>query len=104
MRIWDAIVGSFMLISGLFISTIIGGLIAIPVTAVLPEAWMKPVWSGPVLVSSMILLLNAAAFYDFYRRRTINSAIFSAGRIHLVPRGLHRILYGKTLEIHESDM
>ena len=101
-RVWDMIVGLFMLLSGLFISTVIGALFAMPIAAVLPRAWTEPKWSGLVAVTSIVLLLNGAAFYDFYRRRTINTALSSSGRIHLVPRGLHRMLYGTEPERCET--
>jgi hypothetical protein len=43
-------------------------------------------------------ILQAAGFYDFYRRRRVNYATGEAGFFHLVPRAIQRMRTGYELE------
>jgi hypothetical protein len=93
-RIWDIIVGSFMILVGLAVGVVIAGLIAIPVIVALPEEVGKKTWIGYAVGAGILVILNAASFYDVYRRRRANMVYGSSGIIHLVPRGVRLIMTG----------
>ncbi len=94
-RAWDVIVGSFMMLTGLGVSLVPSALLGMPISFLFPgEARQSPAF-GWTMLAVMMVLMNSAAFADFYWRRRINRIYGTAGVIHLVPRGFERILRGR---------
>lgn len=97
-RSWDVIVGATMMLLGLCIQLIFCGLLTIAGLGAL-SGRLRIEFSNWVYLAVLILVMgivNAAAFYDFYRLHRVNNAITgTSGRIHLVPRGFQRIIRGR---------
>ena len=75
-RIWDWIVGVFMIVVGVCIGAAIAGLIGFPLALGIEQliGWSgkKDSWAFFGCWIFMFFLLQAAGFYDYYRRRRIN--------------------------------
>ena len=84
-----------MIAAGLLVSLVVSGLVGMGVAAVLPERLVRMTWFPVLMLAGITCVVLAAAFFDFHRRRTINTVYSSSGVIHLVPRGVHRIRFGR---------
>jgi len=98
-RIWDWIVGVTMIVVALFAGGVVAALIAMPVTVGVAHVFglddKKSDWAGVGSWVFTFALLQAAGLYDYYRRRTINTATGNAGLFHLIPRAIQRMRTGQ---------
>ena len=98
-RLWDVVVGVFMVATGGLFTFILAALFAMALVPVFPEKWMSRTWFSAMVVVALFVILTSAAFYDFHRKRRYSGLPRSAGRVHMIPRGVHRIRFGRdTLE------
>ena len=101
-RIWDWIVGLTMIAVAIVAGGVVAGMIAIPVTLGLGRLIdFEGRKGGVAFLCSAIgvfAILQAAGFYDYYRRRRVNLATSRAGFFHLAPRAIQRIRTGYELE------
>lgn len=103
-RTWDVIVGVGMMLIGFIFQFVFCGLVGMIVTVGLvhllghggDDAWAhtNQSWLSLTVISALMVLVNLFAFYDFHRRRQVNTVFGNAGRMHLVPRGWNRITNG----------
>jgi len=101
-RLWDWIVGLTMIAVAIVAGGVIAGMIAIPVAFGLGYLIdLEGKKGGVAFLCSAIgvfAILQAAGFYDFYRRRRANYAMGEAGFFHLAPRAIQRMRTGYELE------
>ena len=92
-RVWDFLIGGLLILVGLLMQLVFCGLMGMAIVGGLGDWSRTGDWmhSHEHLVSALclpvlLLIVNLAAFYDFYRRRRINT-VYGTNRImHLVPR------------------
>ena len=101
-RIWDWIAGLAMIAVAIVAGGVVAGMIAIPVTLGLDYLIdLEGKKGGVAALCSAIgvfVILQAAGFYDFCRRRRANYATGEAGLFHLIPRAIQRIRTGYELQ------
>lgn len=87
-----------MIAIALFVGGFIAGLIGFPVSLAtdhfVASQGKESNWSFFGSWIFTFVLLQAAGFYDYYRRRRINSVTGYAGIFHLIPRAIQRIKTG----------
>lgn len=90
--IWDVTVGLFMILSSLLIQAVFLAMFAALLQFIFKEyaGWTLPML--PIFIA-LAIIFNAAAFYDFHRRRAYNWGGYSQS-FHMLPRGIHRIRTG----------
>src|SRR5262245_7180527 len=101
-RVWDWIVGLFMIAVAIIAGGIVAGMIAIPVTFGIGRLIdLEGNKGGVAFLCSAIgvfAILQAVGFYDFYVRRKVNYATGKAGFFHLAPRAIQRMRTGDELQ------
>src|SRR5690242_9796630 len=101
-RVWDWIVGLWMIAVAIVAGGIVAGMIAIPVTFGLGHLIdLEGHKGGVAFLCSTIgvfVILQAAGFYDFYWRRKVSYATRKAGFFHLIPRAIQRMRTGYELD------
>jgi hypothetical protein len=101
-RIWDWIVGLVMIAISVIVGGIIAGIFAFPATIAIEQlTGIKGRWGEVAYLCSTIFIfaiLQAAGFYDFYRRRKVNYLTGKAGVFHLCPRAIQRMRTGYELQ------
>lgn len=90
-RMWDCIVGCFMIVVGVALQSIIAGLVAFPILLGLQALGLEARWLGVGTWAFVLVLLNVVGFVDYYRFRQSNKA----GAFHMIPRAIQRIRTGR---------
>jgi hypothetical protein len=94
-RTWDVVVGIFMLAVGIPIQLIVAGLgnLALYGLFALCGTELPQRWAVPLLICTW-LVVNAAAFVDWYWFGVAGKVLSREDVFYLTPRALSRILTG----------